>query len=153
MILLNKAMKANSLTNLAVDAEKEFGGGRLSSPLCRFHRRMKTLCSILFLTLLTACDKPSTRAQATLLARQLANKQAKTTYNYDPFVAGPSALWTNGHWLWRDRRGLGAGDIEAVVSLGPDLSTQSVQVLLQDNRVKLPTPVPGSPDTRLIPNR
>jgi hypothetical protein len=116
----------------------------------RLHRMMKTLCSILLLTLLAACDEPSTRERATLLARQLANKQAEATYNCKPFVGGPSALWTNGHWVWRERRAVGSGDIEAAVSLAPDLSTQSVQVLLLDNRVKLPASVPGLPDTRII---
>ena len=97
-----------------------------------------------------ACENPRTPEQATLLARQLANRQARVLYRCEPFVGGSPALWSNGHWIWRDRRGIGSGDIEAVVSLAPDLSTQSVQVLLLDNRVALPTPVPSSPDIRII---
>ncbi len=110
---------------------------------------MKTFISILLLITLTACDKPGARqvaptkeGQATIRARELANKQARALYQCEPFAAGPAALWTNGHWVWQDRRGLGSGDIEAVVSLAPDLSTQSVQVLLLDSRTKLPMVVP-----------
>ncbi len=99
---------------------------------------------LLLLLALPACQKaptsqpaggaqpalPMEAAEATQMARSLANQQAMLLYHCEPFVSGPAALWTNGHWLWRTRRGLGHGDIEAVVALASDGSTQSVQVLL-----------------------
>ena len=99
--------------------------------------------ALLLLLALTACEKPAARQaseapqslpmeapEATQMARTLANQQALALYRCEPFVNGPSAVWTNEHWLWSARQGLGNGDIEAVVSLAPDGSTQSVQVLL-----------------------
>ena len=68
--------------------------------------------------------------EATQMAQTLANQQALALYRCEPFVNGPSAVWTNEHWFWSTRQGLGNGDIEAVVSLAPDGSTQSVQVLM-----------------------
>ena len=116
---------------------------------------MKTLFPILLLVLLAACNKPSTQQiaptedeQATSLARQLANAQAQALYKCQPFVGGPSAFRTNGHWIWKDRRGLGTSDIEAVVSLAPDLSTQSVQVLLLDSRAQPFLPRETAPTPR-----
>jgi hypothetical protein len=99
--------------------------------------------ALLLLVALTACEKPAARRaseapqglpmeapEATQMARTLANQQALALYRCEPFVNGPSAVWTNEHWFWSARQGLGKGDIEAVVSLAPDGSTQSVQVLL-----------------------
>jgi hypothetical protein len=101
------------------------------------------LLLLLLLPALTACEKPATSRssdaqhvlpmeapEAAQMARTLANQQALALYRCEPFVNGPSAVWTNEHWLWRARQGLGDGDMEAVVSLAADGSTQSVQVLL-----------------------
>jgi len=81
---------------------------------------------------------PMYAAEATLLARQLANQHALALYRCEPFLSGPAAVWTNEHWLWRARQGFGHSDIEALVSLAPDGSTQSVQVLLLHSRMDLP---------------
>ena len=104
--------------------------------------------ALLLLLALTACEKPPTppppaaqqvlpmeAPEAAQMARTLANQQALALYRCEPFVNGPSAVWTNEHWLWRARQGLGEGDMEAVVSLSPDGSTQSVQVLLLHSRL------------------
>jgi hypothetical protein len=98
---------------------------------------------LLLLLGLTACEKPATRRpsdahqampmeapEAAQMARNLANQQALALYRCEPFINGPSVVWTNEHWLWHARQGLGDGDMEAVVSLAADGSTQSVQVLL-----------------------
>ena len=107
-------------------------------------RRWRWHTAVLLLLLaLAACEKPAapraTQApqglpmeapEATQMARTLANQQALALYRCEPFLNGPSAVWTNEHWFWSARQGLGKGDIEAVVSLAPDGSTHSVQVLL-----------------------
>jgi hypothetical protein len=84
---------------------------------------------------------PMEATEAAQLARSLANRQAMALYHCEPFVNGPAAVWTNEHWLWRARQGLGQGDMEATVSLAPDGSTQSVQVLLLHSS-QLPSPGP-----------
>ena len=116
-------------------------------------RRCRPALPLLALTALllalTACQKPATRRpsealpalpmeepEATQMARALANQQALALYRCEPFVGGPSAVWTNEHWLWRARQALGEGDMEAVVSLAADGSTQSVQVLLLHSSMK-----------------
>ena len=87
-------------------------------------------------------------AEATLLARQLANQHALALYRCEPFLSGPAAVWTNEHWLWRARQGFGHSDIEALVSLAPDGSTQSVQVLLLHSSVDLPPRRGPPPSTK-----
>ena len=91
--------------------------------------------------LLSGCDRSGTRhppanqeQPAASLARRLANEQAQALFRCQPFLADHPPLWTNRHWLWRDRRGYGGLDFETAVSLAPDLSTQSVQVFLLDSR-------------------
>ncbi len=116
---------------------------------------MKNLCAILLLVLLTACGERRTRdpalaegEKATIIARNAANAHAQGHYQCQPFVGGPSAVWTNGQWFWRDRRGFGSVDFEAVVWLGADFSTQSVQVLLLDSRATMSLPLRSTPSPR-----
>ncbi len=114
----------------------------------RLSHSHSALLAVLLLAL-TACEKPATRQrvetpqtlpmeapEAAELARTLANRQALALYRCEPFINGPSVVWTNEHWFWRARQGLGDGDMEAVVSLAADGSTQSVQVLLLHSSVR-----------------
>jgi len=84
--------------------------------------------------------------QVASLALRVANQQARALYKCEPFTAGASALWTDGQWVWKDRRAFGSGDIEALVLLASDLSTQSVQVVLLDSQMR--TPVRVSPQVK-----
>jgi len=93
------------------------------------------------LLLVTGCERsdtrqpaPATGGAAASLARRLANEQAQAVYHCQPFVVEQATVWTNRHWVWHDRRGFGQGDIEATVTLAPDLSTQNVQVSFLDSR-------------------
>lgn len=103
---------------------------------------MKTTAQIMAaLLLLAGCggsESPPPAAakqeQVAATARRLANERAQALYRCQPFEVDRAPQWTNRHWVWRDRRGYGGGDVEAIVSLAPDLSTQSVQVLLLDSR-------------------
>lgn len=65
-------------------------------------------------------------AQATMMARQLANKQATLLYNCQPFHDGQPADFKNGHWRWTQ---LCSGDYEATVELAANGLTNRVVVL------------------------
>src|SRR3989442_4369796 len=75
-----------------------------------------------------------TAEQARIIARELANKKALALYGARPFSDGASARFVQGRWTWSDRRGFGAGDMEASVVLAVDGSAQSVNVVLLDSR-------------------
>jgi hypothetical protein len=65
---------------------------------------------------------------------RLANDKASTLYQHQPFVAGQSAQFVAGHWLWVARQGFGRGDIQATVELAADGSTNNVDLQLFDSQ-------------------
>ncbi len=73
-------------------------------------------------------------AQAGVLARDLANAKAQTLYHQEPFRNQRPARLVDGHWVWRDRRGLGAVDFEAAVEFEREGANPKVQVMLLDSR-------------------
>ena len=75
--------------------------------------------------------------QATVLARKLANEQARAQYNCQPFHGGPSARFVQGRWVWRDLKGQGQADVKGSVSFAADGANPSVKVILLDNRPSL----------------
>ena len=75
-----------------------------------------------------------TTEQATTTAMRLANDKASTLYQHRPFVAGQSAQFVAGHWLWVARQGFGRGDIQATVELAADGSTNSVDLQLFESQ-------------------
>jgi hypothetical protein len=77
-----------------------------------------------------------TADQARTLARQFANEEARALYGFQPFWNGAPASFVQGRWVWRDRRGCAFGDMEATVSLAPDGSARSVDVILLDSRTQ-----------------
>jgi hypothetical protein len=79
--------------------------------------------------------------QATVMARQLANKQATLLYNCQPFHDGQPANFTNGHWHWTE---LCSGDYEANVELAANGSTNRVKVYWLWDRLS-PNGLPGGP--------
>lgn len=68
------------------------------------------------------------------LARRLANEQALSLYKCQPFQGRSPARPLGGGWVWRDRRGVGAVDIEAEVRFGADGASPSVNVIVLDSR-------------------
>lgn len=75
-----------------------------------------------------------TTEQATTTAMRLANDKASTLYQHQPFVAGQSAQFVAGHWLWVARQGFGHSDIQARVELAMDGSTNNVDLQLFDSQ-------------------
>ena len=93
---------------------------------------------------LVGCSSPTkqrsptlTAEQARIIARELANKKAHALYGSQPFLDGASARLVQGRWIWSDRRGFGAGDMEASVVLAGDGSAQSINVVFLDSRAVL----------------
>jgi hypothetical protein len=76
-----------------------------------------------------------TPEQAQALAIQLANQKADTLYHCQPFHDGQPARFMQGHWVWSDTRGYGHGDIQAIVELAANGSTNNVDVEFFDNGV------------------
>jgi hypothetical protein len=75
-----------------------------------------------------------TAEQAKTLAMQLANEKTDALYHQQPFQDSQSARFEEGHWIWSESRGFGAGDIQARVDLAADGSTNSVDIKLLDNK-------------------
>ena len=100
---------------------------------------MKTPSIVFFAILLVGCTRshqtPSLTAdQATAVAIRLANEKTSTLYQHQPFVAGKSAQFVAGHWLWVARQGFGRGDIQATVEVAMDGSTNRVVLQLLDSQ-------------------
>lgn len=104
---------------------------------------MKTVCLLVLVFALFGCTTGRletatlTSAQATVLSQKLANDKAQALYSCRPFSNGPLARLADGLWVWRDRRGLGQGDIEATVKFARDGTNPSVSVVLLDSRTIL----------------
>ncbi len=101
---------------------------------------MKVAVVVVFTLLLTGCASSRQSVslaaeQAKALAMDLANDKAATLYSCRPFNDGKPAQFTSGHWLWYERKGCGRGDIEAVVELSADGSTNRVVVQMLDNMI------------------
>jgi hypothetical protein len=75
-----------------------------------------------------------TAEQARILARQLANDEARALCGFQPFQNGAQPLFADGRWTWRDRRACGSTDVEATVTFAANGSAPSVEVLFLDNR-------------------
>jgi hypothetical protein len=104
-----------------------------------FERFMKTSCIIILTLLLVGCASTRQKAsltaeQAKMVAIQLANDRASTLYHSQPFRGSQPARFEAGHWVWVGRQGYGHGDIEALVELAADGSTNSVYLKLLDSR-------------------
>ena len=102
---------------------------------------MKIRHLIPLVLVLVGCSNPTqqrsptlTAEQARIIARKLANQKAHALYGAQPFSDGATARFVQGNWIWSDRRGFGAGDVEASVVLAVDGSAQSVSVVLLDSR-------------------
>lgn len=107
---------------------------------------MKILCIIVSTFLLAGCASSRqsaslTAEQAESLAMRLANDKALTLYHGQPFRDGQPAHFAGGHWIWTDEQGYGSGDIEAIVELAANGSTNSVDVKLFDSKNQLPATV------------
>ena len=106
---------------------------------CVRHELGMRVASLIAVTvLLGGCARrdsaPLTAEQAQSIAVQLANSKASTLYRCQPFSRSQAARFTQGRWVWSDRQGYGAGDIEATVELAADGSTNSVDLKVLDNR-------------------
>ncbi|HEX4349523.1 MAG TPA: hypothetical protein VH251_04020 [Verrucomicrobiae bacterium] len=103
---------------------------------------MKMSFIAVFTFLLAGCGSMQPKAsltaeQARTAAMQLANAKANALYHCQPFQDGQPVHFMQGRWMWTENRGLGQGDIEAVVELAADGSTNSVKVEFLDNRNQL----------------
>src|SRR6516162_7975838 len=102
--------------------------------------RVRTFCVFLLILALVGCNqaKPPkadlTIAQATDLARTLANDKAQELYKCRPFSDGPAAQLVDGRWVWHDQRGEGQVDFEAAVEFAKDGTNPGVRVVLLDSR-------------------
>lgn len=100
---------------------------------------MKTLLVVFLAAILVGCKSSRqgaalTAEQATTTAMRLANDKAAALYQQQPFVAGKSARFVAGQWLWVAQQGFGHGDIHATVELAADGSTNRVDLQLLDSR-------------------
>jgi hypothetical protein len=103
---------------------------------------MKISPIIIFTLFLTGCaSQPPgaalTAEQARSVALQLANDKAFTVYQCRPFRDGQPARFVSGRWEWAGREGYGHGDIEAIVALAADGSTNHVDLQLFDSQNEL----------------
>ena len=104
--------------------------------------KMKHLATLL--VILAGCSTTATHTgkltadEAGSLALRLANEQAQTLYNCQPFHNASPARFLQGHWSWYQSKGLGLGDIEATVEFGPDGTEPIVTVARLDSLPKLP---------------
>lgn len=106
-----------------------------------FARAMNALRFIPLIVILAGCHSTDahrrtmlTAGQARLIARQLANDQARTLYDLEPFWNGAPARFVQGGWIWSDRQGCGVGDVEATVILAADGSPRSIDVMFLDTQ-------------------
>ena len=99
---------------------------------------MKSSWIIAVTIVLAGCGRqrsaPLTADQAKVAAVRLANFKASQLYKCEPFSGRQVPRFDQGRWVWSDRQGCGAVDIEATVELSADGSTNSVDVKLLDNR-------------------
>ena len=103
---------------------------------------MKTLLIVVLAFIFVGCESSRqsaslTTEQATTIAMRLANDNASILYQRQPFVAGQPAQFVAGHWLWVARQGFGHGDIQAIVEIAMDGSTNHVDLQLFDSQVPL----------------
>lgn len=99
---------------------------------------MRTSCLIIWVLLLAGCmsspPKPGlTVEQATTLAVRLANDKAAALYHVQPFHDGQPARYAEGRWAWSDRCGAGHQDVQAIVELAADGSTNCVDLKVFDS--------------------
>jgi|SRR5450432_405004 hypothetical protein len=88
---------------------------------------------------LIGCESPRQSAsltadQAKTLAMRLANDKAATLYHSQPFIISQPAQLVAGHWLWVARQGFGRGDIQAIVEVAMDGSTNHVDLQIFDSQ-------------------
>ena len=108
-------------------------------PNCVIERVMKTSFIAVFAFLIAGCGSLQPKAsltaeQARTVATHLANARADALYHCQPFQDGQPARFMQGRWVWTENQGLGQGDIEVMVELAADGSTNSVKVEFLDNR-------------------
>ncbi len=80
---------------------------------------------------------PLSAQEAGALAQRLANQRAESLYQVRPFRKAQSARLVEARWVWRQRRGFGAADIEAKVEFAVDGADPKVEVTLLDSRVSV----------------
>ena len=100
---------------------------------------MKTSSIIFFTLLLVGCAGPRQSAsltpdQANKVATRLASDKASALYHCSPFSGGEPARFVDGHWVWVAHQGYGHGDVQAMVELAADGSTNNVVLRLLDNQ-------------------
>ena len=76
--------------------------------------------------------------QAGAQAQQLANGEAQTLLSRRPFSNRPLAYFVQGHWIWCDLRGQGAGEFEATVEFAAGGANPDVPITQLDTRARLP---------------
>ena len=94
---------------------------------------MKKVCLATFFVFAACCvnsqpGKVLTAEQAKKTAIQLSNDKAFTAFNCRPFRDNQPARLVSGHWVWRELAGVGRYDLEAIVELAADGSTNQVHL-------------------------
>jgi hypothetical protein len=75
-----------------------------------------------------------TTEQATTMAVRLANGKTMALYQHQSFTAGQPAQFLKGRWLWGARQGFGRGDIQTIVEIARDGSTNNVELQMFDSQ-------------------
>jgi hypothetical protein len=68
--------------------------------------------------------------EAKVLACRIANQRATELYGWSPFTEFPAAAFDQGCWSWRELRGCGLYDFDAMVQFCEDGSIPSVDINL-----------------------
>lgn len=113
---------------------------------------MRTSVIVIFAFLLSGCasSQKSTSLnaeQARMAALRLANDKASTVYHCEPFHDGRPADLVAGHWVWVAQQDYGAGEVQAVVELAVNGSTNhtDLEYLNNGDLQPLPSSIGGRP--------
>jgi hypothetical protein len=103
---------------------------------------MKTSLIIILAFLLVGCTGSGQRTsltseQAVTLALRLANDKADTVFHHRPFQGSQPARFEGGRWVWTESRGAGIEEFQAHVEVSADGSTNSVDIQLLDNALRM----------------
>jgi len=104
---------------------------------------MQKLLSIAILTLFCGAGcatktkqiPPLTSNQAKIIAVQLANDEARKSYNCQPFKNDQPIVFRDNKWLWSSIVACGHCDVEAEIEIAASGTTNHILLQLLDNQL------------------